>query len=1084
MKSLEETINLQRQASLPEKSSWVFASAGSGKTTILTNRVLRLLLSGVNPEKILCLTFTNVATSEMQERINHRLSNWLVFNQDELEDDLRKLTGECPDKKMISNAKGLLIKTLEEEQKVKIQTIHSFCQNIIKSFPFEAGINPNFKVIDKYNESILLTKAKEKLFQEAGNDESIKNFLTTINSKINEDSLDELLRLILAKKENIINLTEKFFGINNVVKYIYSLFDLDETDSKEVLVKDFNEMLAKNNLLKLKNALQNSSSKKNQSIADIIDQYHGQETENHIDLISSAFFTEKGDPRAIYGDVKANELLSFIYQNLQSLIKKSRERFLAYELCQNTQYLVIIANKIIQHYQNFKKLGNFLDYNDLIFLGSRLVNHSNFSDWVKMKIDSTFDHILVDESQDTNHLQWDIIKALTEDFYSGFSSNNNNRSIFIVGDEKQSIYSFQGANPAISKEIFNFFKEKEPLKLQDIKLNSSFRSGAKILKAVDTVFNCNQFLKSVSKIADEISHNPIKTISGKVEIWPPIVANPDQIDQSPWLLDFEIDNKLEETSQQILAKTIGNKILADISNSRSLEGQNSKITFGDYMILLRNRTNGLDKAITEFFTKNNIPFTSQSKIKFSSSLALQDLISLAKFCLLPDDDLNICCLLKSPFFNLDEGRLIKICKIKNESSEKKSIYQILFELHEYQEYAIQLKKIFDFSHQLKPFDLYFLLLHQKNYRQSFLKYYGSMAISIIEGFLSIIQNYNLTGSQNLQKLLEFIENTDPEISIESSVQEDAVRISTIHSAKGSQAPIVILADCCYNFNQQKVTKEPILWLENQQINLPLWINKNSKSIDQLKDYQHTKNQEAFDESLRLLYVAMTRAENELYIAGYGSANDENCWHNIISRRLGESFINLDIEQYQKSVIRSKCNVENNDDLIANDLIIPDINLKDKEIDENFEQIRGKIIHKILEIFAKSPIKEANWLQDLAKKEVKQNNNLSYQEKLKISDEINLFIQSTYFNELFSKNTKSEVEITFNNEIKRIDLLIEDKDQITVIDFKSQQIMPEKIPDNFISQLLDYKLAIKNLYPKKQIRCAIFWTSFLKLDYLD
>ncbi len=784
-------------ASDPKNSCWVFASAGSGKTKILVDRVVRLLLDGVSPNKILCLTFTKVGAAEMQQRINSRLAELVLVSDGELLEKLRELNGKSPSADLLKKARTLFAKILDSEARIKVQTIHAFCQTLIKIFPFEAKVKPSFEVLEEVQERLLLERAQKETIR----DESVSDLVKEISGKLHDESLSDLLETLLDKKEKL-------------------RFEFKELgDPQEIFQKFLNKLNREENL-QLAFDLENSGLATNEKIAIKVRKFFNEPKLGNFSTYQSAFFTDKNEPRKIPG--KNLGSLVAVVEKQCALIEEFSEEINTLNIEKDTDLLLRFTQCVLQNYSKLKEQQGFLDYNDLIIETNRLLANPDFSDWVKMKMDGSFDHILIDESQDTNRQQWSIIKALCEDFFSGLSLSNHQRSIFIVGDEKQSIFSFQGAEPDISSEIFSYFRNKFGDQFKKIELHDSYRSKAEVLAAVDKVFSNPQRKAAISKESEFSGHRATRSGKGLVKIWP------------------------KETDSEILVKKISEWI-ADKN-------------FGDVMILLRTRTNGLLDELVKVFNRQKIPFTSISRVKFSESLVVQDLLAAARFVLLPQDDLNLACLLKSPLFNFSEEDLLKICVKKN--SEETTIYKAL----EGSEVRKKLDELIAQSKQLNCFEFFYSLSNPT--RES---------AEILNKFLSITFNFCQNYLPNLQKFLEFVEKIDPEISL-SEVEDGRVRISTIHGAKGLQAKIVLIPDCAYDLRRSPSTKEKILWIDGS----PIWCARKSYENQLVKIYREKRFKEISDESLRLLYVAMTRAEDELHIAGFGNSTDSQSWYEIIN----------------------------------------------------------------------------------------------------------------------------------------------------------------------------------------------------------
>jgi len=808
-------------ASDPKNSCWVFASAGSGKTKILVDRVIRLLLEDVLPNKILCLTFTKVAAVEMQERINLRLAELVLASDEELRQKLFNLIGKTPNLDLLKKARVLFVKILDSESRIKVQTIHSFCQGLMKIFPFEAGIKPSFEVMEDSAEKLLLEQAQKQTIRDLKNAKIVQE----ISAKMDDENLADLLQKLLSKKEKI----------NFDPEEIFKKFSIEKDDDAAKIFGDFLDKISCEENLKLASDLENSGLISNQKIAAKIRKFFNEAKIENFSDFKSAFFTNEDQPRKISG--KNSENLVAVALKQCDLIKEFDEKLSSLIVANDSVLLVKFAAEVLKNYSRLKNQRALLDYNDLIIEANKLLANPDFSDWVKMKMDGSFDHILIDESQDTNRYQWLIIKALCDDFFSGISLSTKQRSIFIVGDEKQSIFSFQGAEPDISDEIFSYFKNKFGDLFKKIELHDSYRSTSEVLSAVDKVFLDPQKKSSISKVSEFQGHRATRTNKGLVKIWDK---------------EENLENLVQKIGEWIKSKNPDDVMPNDVMPN-------------DVMILLRNRTNGLLEGLVKNFHQNKIPFTSIAKVKFSENLIVQDLLAAAKFTLLPQDDLNLASLLKSPFFNFSEDELLEICIKKNR--DQTTIYKAL----EGSEVRKKLDDLIKNSKEFNCFEFFY-----------FLSYPGAEALEILGKFLSIVLNFCQNSSPNLQKFLEFVEKIDPEISL-SQEENGRVKISTIHSAKGLQSKVVLLADCSHDLKKSQSFREKIFWIDD----LPIWCAKKSLENQLIKNHREEKFREIFDEYLRLLYVGMTRAEDELHIAGFGNSNDPNSWYEIIKNSLSK-----------------------------------------------------------------------------------------------------------------------------------------------------------------------------------------------------
>lgn len=934
MSEIESALKQQKKASNPDSSAWVFASAGSGKTKVLTDRVLRLLLSGVLPNKILCLTYTKAAASEMQQRIYDRLANWSVIDDNELIKELNELDAGNFD---LKKARTLFAKILEPDFSIKIQTIHSFCQSLAKIFPFEMEISPNFEVLEGGTERLLLMQARKEVFVKAKYNSDLANAIKLINSGLDEETFLDLTAKILDEKEQLIFLKNYFFTIENVILEIFKKNDIAQDERPEKFFNEFLEKFDQEKFIEIAKKLENAKQKTNVKTAQNLIKFIKNPIFDNLFLLREIFFTKDNEFKKT---VITKDFIEFDgeFCFLQNSLKDFFEKLNSYKIANITAALLHFVDAILIEYTQIKKKNSYLDYNDLIILTDKILKNPNYSDWIKFKMDGFFDHILIDESQDTNHHQWNIIKSLSEDFFAGVGAHGLNRTIFIIGDDKQSIFSFQGSDPNISNEIYSYYQEKlsSAFTLNKVDLDSSFRSSKKILEFVDLIFKDSRHMGSL----EYQSHKAIRKNIGRVEIWPQIKNKNDE-NNVGWQNHFLDEQKYNE--KDFLAENITLKIKDWIQKGRAIKDKNGQlraIKYSDIMILLRNRVGSFDRILQKHFKANNLPFQGTRKINFSHSLLIQDILSAARFTLLTKDDLTLACLLKSPFFSFDEERLFKVAIIKNEKENS------LFEALKLSEPIIaeQLEKLIEKSLKLSVLEFFsnILTFAVKN---KMIENYGHEAIQIIDQFLLIVINYCKNNLANLEKFLEFCEKTNPQIAVLAS-KNDEVVITTIHSAKGLQAPIVIIPDSSFNFNQTTNAKENLFWSDldlEEDIKLPIFCPKKSDENMLVKNLKQINKIQALEEYFRLFYVALTRAEEELYLMGFGAATALNSWYEVARLAIKDKAQELDfVDQIDEKLKIKSENFIINDKMLRfgeneDAFISSSQDIKDVEIDQEFLQ---------------------------------------------------------------------------------------------------------------------------------------------------
>ena len=1099
---LLKTTNLQNSASNPINSVFVSASAGSGKTKVLTDRVLRLLLGGVSPAKILCLTFTKVAAAQMQKRIFAELENWVLWDDIKLQEHLKKFTSHQPSKLEMKAARKLFATLLDDNSGLQISTIHSFCQSIIKKFPVEAKTSPSFTIIDSGKETELLLLARKTLLKKALLDINLAEKINLISSRLNENSFLEITTEIIKKRQNLAELKEKHFDINGVIEAVYSQLDIDLEENEKTVFANFiqDTNWQKKDLLML---CQDTGIKSKKKIEQFINQPNLENSEEYL----SVFLTAEHKATVHLTNQKIRDQFpeaEDLMRREQKRVADFSEKFHSVKIAASTSSLLIVVDQIIEIYNQLKNQNGYLDYSDLIIKTSQLLENSAGREWVKYKLDGIYEHILVDESQDTNHWQWNIVKAITEEFFAGNDSKNQNRTIFIVGDEKQSIYSFQGADPNIFANIFYYYQDKLSSineQFLNVELNSSFRSMPAILQTVDAVFAKPDLAKAISSLATKIQHHAIKNqYFGKVELMPVVSCKSlfvsDEEEKYKWNLDFSIDE--EYKAQEILAQIIAKKIRKFFDDGKFLASKNRLAQFGDVMILLKERKSNLGNLLVKYLSEEQIPVSSTDRINFGENIIVQDLLALAQFILLPEDDLNLACLLKSPLFGISEEELLAVCSLKNQSKisllaalEKKNfaLYQDLQNLiSENKEQQFSIHQFF--SH----------ILINQNKQKAVLARFGKAGEEIINQFLKIIIDYqNNNIATSLQNFVQFLLNADLEIKIDSNSQnQNQVYITTIHSAKGLEAPIVFLADTFHNSQKQFGNdRRRIFW--DQKSGLPFWSGGKNSDNSTITNIKQIDREIVKKEYWRQLYVAMTRAEEELYICGFGKENDGNCWYNMIKEAIVNKAREFD-GLIGKTLVVGEDAIIQNDSIkkispkipksIANQNFISE--LPPIEIDEEFlypsktkqgkinkishkKANLGNIIHKILELLPDLQIESDEQRRELLLKYLT-DKNLPEIEIEQVIHRINNVFEK-YANLLNHPKSKAEVPIIAKINGKtisgKIDRLIIEENQVVIIDFKTGE-KNEGLNLQYQDQMHLYEQALQKLYPDKKIKSQIVW----------
>lgn len=1035
---------LQLKASNPEFSTWVAASAGTGKTKILTDRVLRLLLGGASFNKILCITFTNAAAGEMKERIAGSLARWSLLPNVELEDDITGIIGRSPSRAEIEKAQILYELYLRADEKINIQTIHSFCQSLLKKFPVEAGISPNFKVIDENKSNFILQKIKKKLLIQPEL-ELINDFLIT---NFHELIIDEILSEIIQNKTKFSHHSDDIYA-----------------ESKKII-----ENLSKIHQEKYQIILEHPI------IQDIVGFNISPEE------LKNFFLNKDGEKRKRIVTQKIAKPGSSLYQDLEILqdeVYKLDQNERAVYLENYSKLLALLSGFIIHSYESYKISKGLLDYDDLIIYANKLLTASDAKEWVLYKLDGGIDHLLVDEAQDTSFSQWQIIESIIEEFYSGESSSpDKNRTIFVVGDEKQSIFSFQGADVESFTKMNNHLRQKMAeggKKFENVNLEISYRSAGEILDIVHAVFDDIKTKMPNLFTTELIKLTPFRNAhKGSVELWP--LCTNDGEDSKFWPIATGQDEDSEQSTKTSLAKKISEYIKDQLISKRVIPSTGKIISPNDFMILFRKRDELTDEVI-KALKDAQIEVEGLDRISLKENLAVQDLLSAAKFALNTNDDLNLAALLKSPLISISEQELYEIATNRKELSIWEYIQQNSSDLAE------KLNQFLAIFEDTNLGNFFQYIVDVLGYRDILNANCGPDSNDAIDELLYAASDFANQENTSLQNFIFWLENYEGSIKRDSSAS-DKVKIMTLHASKGLQAPFVILCDT----SSMPTNSERFLFDEKGKS----LSAKNSNYIPSYyKELKERQKQKVFREYLRLLYVGMTRAEDHLIICGHraGKSLPDNCWYEL-ARTAMENIAELQDDGtllYGEQELNCKPKAEktsskNNIDFFT---ATKKSFTRAQPKRENTNKIPsplsakdpmgyGLVFHKILEDAI-----NAKQLTMMANHPLIDTLSTNLQKRIKTS--IEKIIANKDFQDLIQNEVKTEITIGSDFEdtqaISRLDLMIKTRDEIIIIDYKSDASPPGQlscVPESYQKQLSLYKQIAGEIYTNHKIRSMILW----------
>ena len=896
--ALAETNALQRQASDPSASVWVSANAGTGKTHVLTNRVMRLLLSGTKPERILCVTYTKAAAAEMSKRIFDQLATWVMASEEELKEKLHKLKGAKATGSECDYARTLFTSAIETPGGLKVQTIHAFCERLLQRFPLEAGIAPGFRILDETEAKDLKRTAIDRaLVRATANPESLLGqALSDAIAYAADDRFDDILGQALDQRQWLKDMHAiASTDVNTVRSMLHTHFSVSETDTVEQLTQRMADVLTDTQLETARDAFATGSVNDNKfgKFAELARKSMSHEMRcTHLE---SLFYDSKQKPRPKLMTAK----ISNDHQDTLNLLVAAQTKFcdlfetrLARTVIDATTALYIIADAVIQNYTSAKKHQSALDFADLISSTANLLTKRSDTEWVLYKLDEGIAHILVDESQDTSPDQWRLISALSEEFFTGLGASDETRTIFAVGDEKQSIYSFQGAAPkefAKQGDKFEGLAHASGQPWHQVPLKLSFRTTSPVLNAVDEVFSDAARTPGLSSTHANVEHL-VKRVgqAGVFEVWP--TEKSEKVDDTdPW-------SPLGEPSRGDPVANLADRIADTIAHWRTsgetLESTGQPIEPGHILILVRKRQ-PFTPAMVSALKARDIPVSGADRINLLNQIAVQDMLSLADFLTLPEDDLALAEVLKSPIFGFDDDDLIALAPKRKLKTLWKMLLDNAPNNPRFTEAAETLKRWRKQADFAPPYEFFARLFDRDHVRDKLLARLGPDAGDALDEFIDLALNFDEQEPPSLSGFLSWIRADSHEVKRDLEMGRNEVRVMTVHGAKGLEAPIVFLPDTCAKPASQKST--PVLTVPQmerpQNSAAPfVWAIKGATRLPAIRSVKSAGDVAELEESNRLLYVAMTRARDRLYIAGFERPRDkiaDGSWYAHVQAALSE-----------------------------------------------------------------------------------------------------------------------------------------------------------------------------------------------------
>ncbi|MBB3997751.1 double-strand break repair helicase AddA [Aureimonas pseudogalii] len=923
----------QRLASDPARSVFVAANAGSGKTHVLTERVVRLLLAGADPSKVLCLTYTKAAAAEMQTRVFARLAGWTTLPDADLAAALRRLEAGDPSPARLREARRLFARALETPGGLKIQTIHAFCEAILHQFPLEANIPGHFEVMDETASAILLAEARRLLVAGASAGPDAEDAEEAILGTAFADALalagewglDALVAEIVAKRDRLRRHLDAVGGVEGAAEHLRRALGLGADESETTILEGaidppgldepFREALAEA-------AARSAKATDAKLSAKLLAFDTAEDPALRFAALKAILLKADGEPYkpASVATKAVSERFADFTERLEeatAFVSEASERLATLRLARASRAALVIAGRLEADYAALKRRRGQLDFEDLIVRTADLLLRTEASAWVHYKLDRGIDHVLVDEAQDTSPRQWEVVRQLVEEFFAGAAARERPRTVFAVGDEKQSIYSFQGASPAMfsaERTGMERLASHAGLPFSRVELHQSFRSVADILQAVDEVFAEPADRRGLSAGDEPPVHVSARAGEpGLIEVWPALV--PAAVAASDdWLAP--IDHQPESSPANRLARRIAAQIAEWIGQPIRVKGVERPLGAGDMLVLVRKRS-GFVAAMGAALREAGIPVAGADRLVITDHIAVADLVALGRVVSNAEDELSLAAVLKSPLFGFDDDDLMALALSRGTQGQIEPLYLALRRLAR-PEGATRLPAFvpagarasllakaagaFSRLEELRRragfetvFPFFARILGPEGGRAKLGARLGRDAGDVVDAFLDLALAEEEAGRGGLDAFLANITAAPPTIKREMEHGRGEVRIMTTHASKGLEAPVVFLVDPGSAPFSHAHSAKLMEWTAMPGL-VPgtppgfLWCPEAALRNEVVTSLREAEKARAEDEYRRLLYVGLTRAADRLVVCGLSGVRgpDENSWLQRVEAALGRT----------------------------------------------------------------------------------------------------------------------------------------------------------------------------------------------------
>ncbi len=1139
----------QATAADPTLSVFVTANAGSGKTTTLVSRVARLLLKRVRPGEILCVTYTKAAAAEMQARLFERLGEWAVADDRALAADLARLDGRDPASLTdaeLSEARVLFARALETPGGLKIQTIHAFCEKLLRRFPLEAGVAPGFEVLEDQAALALSHAARQDLARYALNDGDgpVGRAYAHFAVELAWDGFHALLDTIEAKREPLLDYLARIDA--GTAPGPHELVGVTRDETPAQIEAGFMDWLNPADWLAAADGFATGGANDKKLAGQMRDAVPPATT---LQAMTPIFIDSKGVARDRFGTSKAPPGAASYLADVSLKYVSTLDRVRAARVADETEKVLTLARVHAALYETAKRAQGALDFTDLVGRTVELLTRRATAAWVLYKLDGGIEHVLIDEAQDTAPDQWDIVRALTEPFFAGSGAERRDqaipRTVFAVGDEKQSIYSFQGARPERLRQearVYDDLVRAAGADFREVPLDTSFRSTVEVLDFVDAAFASPMRTRALVGETGEIAvHRPARLGQyGSVDLWP-LFEDPAAPEREAW--NAPVDKEDSRSARKQLAQALARHIRDQVQTGAAIHdpkqrGAMRPVRYGDFLVLVRRRDTTFEEIIRALKAEV-VPVAGADRLKLSNHIVFDDLIALARFALVPDDDLSLAEILRSPFCDVsDFGPADALYPLADKvGREGRSLWRELQRrAHEHPAWtaARDLMAALIAARDRDPFAFFSTALNRvgpdgRSGRARILDRLGREAEEAIDETLAQVLAAEERGGRDLETCLALLEQADVEVKREMEGARDEVRVMTVHGSKGLEAPIVILPDTTGKAKPQGPTLMPAALPDGTEA----WLMCPSSAKADCAvsaEVRQARVDRTDAESLRLLYVALTRARDRLIVMGRRMSRpketgyEEGSWWDVIAGtfdRLAQDRPDA-VQLLDGGILRFGVDPETAPRLgrtttdaaglpawaaapppadaaarfaspswMEGSIRIPAPSplARSESGGASLGRFRrGDLIHRLLERLPEIAPADR---PDAARRLLARETDLDEAQRAEMIAAAFSVLDDARFAPVFGPGSRAEVALTgsapdlppgvaING---RIDRLVVTPDRVLVIDYKTNRPAPaalDSVDPAYVLQAAVYVAVLKRLYPDRPVEAALVWTDGPKL----